>query len=169
MSKGIRFVGKDPDGIAKAISVNDDGVLLVELLGSKVQQEIQTLEPRTDNWIYIDIPHTLDGVFEQMIIIKHTLDATLWVALAAKTPVVGGYLFSNFKLEANQQLILTPESDGFTNDPYDGVTTISKSVVDLRMPYSGFRLAMRPRVSASDSTPKAPTTGDITVATIKRY
>ena len=34
MSTGVRFVGKDPDGIAKAISVNDDGVLLVELLGS---------------------------------------------------------------------------------------------------------------------------------------
>ena len=34
MSYGVRFVGKDPDGIAKAIAVNDDGVLLVELLGS---------------------------------------------------------------------------------------------------------------------------------------
>ena len=37
MSTGVRFVGKDPDGIAKAIAVNDDGVLLVELLGSIVE------------------------------------------------------------------------------------------------------------------------------------
>lgn len=40
MSMGIRFVGKDPDGIAKAISVNDDGVLLVELLGSLLVGEV---------------------------------------------------------------------------------------------------------------------------------
>ena len=36
MSNGIKFMGKDPDGNAKAISVNDDGVLLTELLGSNV-------------------------------------------------------------------------------------------------------------------------------------
>ena len=35
---GLKLVGKDPDGIAKAISVNDDGVLLVELLGSIVEE-----------------------------------------------------------------------------------------------------------------------------------
>ena len=40
MSYGVRFVGKDPDGIAKAISVNDDGVLLVELLGSLLVGEV---------------------------------------------------------------------------------------------------------------------------------
>ena len=40
MSTGVRFVGKDPDGIAKAISVNDDGVLLVELLGSLLVGEV---------------------------------------------------------------------------------------------------------------------------------
>ena len=40
MSTGVRFVGKDPDGIAKAVSVNDDGVLLVELLGSLLVGEV---------------------------------------------------------------------------------------------------------------------------------
>lgn len=40
MSTGVRFVGKDPDGIAKAISVNDDGVLLTELLGSLLIGEV---------------------------------------------------------------------------------------------------------------------------------
>ena len=40
MSYGVRFVGKDPDGIAKAIAVNDDGVLQVELLGSLLVGEV---------------------------------------------------------------------------------------------------------------------------------
>ena len=40
MSHGVRFVGKDPDGIAKAISVNDDGVLLAELSGSLLVGEV---------------------------------------------------------------------------------------------------------------------------------
>lgn len=40
MSTGVRFVGKDPDGIAKAISVNDDGVLLAELSGSLLVGEV---------------------------------------------------------------------------------------------------------------------------------
>ena len=40
MSTGVRFVGKGPDGIAKAISVNDDGVLLTELLGSSLVGEV---------------------------------------------------------------------------------------------------------------------------------
>ena len=37
---GIKFMGKDPNGLAKAISVNDDGVLLVELLGSLLIGEV---------------------------------------------------------------------------------------------------------------------------------
>jgi len=40
MSNGVRFVGKDPDGIAKAISVNDDGVLLTELSESSLVGEV---------------------------------------------------------------------------------------------------------------------------------
>lgn len=68
MSNGVRFVGKDPDGIAKAISVNDDGVLLVELLGSLLVGEVaenptantilgrmKSLESKIDTFIgYVD-------------------------------------------------------------------------------------------------------------------
>lgn len=35
---GVKFMGKDPDGKAKAISVNDDGVLLAELSGRIVEE-----------------------------------------------------------------------------------------------------------------------------------
>lgn len=142
--------------------------LPVSLEGSKATNTLDTLTPRTDGWITAQAPHTSEGVFEQMIVIKHTLDATLWIALTAVTPVGAFNLFIDYKLEPNNQLILVPENSGFS--PIAGTARADvKSLADLRMPYLKFELSMRPRNSATDSAAKAPTTGTIQIGKVKRY
>lgn len=163
---GIKFMGRDENGLAKAIRTDNEGNLGIELVKSKVSESLQVLEPRTDDWIIVNLPHSSEGVFEQMVSIKNDLDTNVWLYIEAKTPVGNFFLEIDIVMEPKSILILTPENTSY-EATYQSYTVYLKTLVDLRMPFISFTLGMRPRLA--DGTAVAPTAGELHIGTVKRY
>lgn len=115
----------------------------------------------------IDLDHHNVGVFEQMIVVRSTLDAEVDVYIEARMLLEAtGYsrgprLFNTANvapLTANQKLILAPEvGEYFTNY----ADTLLYAVPDLRQPWSALRIAIKAKTT--------PTTGTINIAAFRRY